>query len=153
MSKYLVLVVFIFVTAFSNSNAEIITVAPEYEERYQDILHELRCLVCQNQTLGDSNSELANDLRVEVKEMLESGASDKEIISFMSDRYGDFVLYKPPVKPRTFLLWFGPFLILLLGLIVAMSFVRKQAKVNSGKQLDADDQARLDNLLNDDRNK
>ena len=77
-------------------HAEIITVAPEYEDRSQHILKELRCLVCQNQTLSDSSSDLANDLRIEVKEMLERGASDKEILKFMSDRYGDFVSMLDP---------------------------------------------------------
>ena len=83
--------VFVLITAFSITYAEMITVGPEHEERFHEILEELRCLVCQNQTLADSSSELANDLRVEVKEMLEKGATNKEIITFMSDRYGDFV--------------------------------------------------------------
>ena len=83
-----------------------VEVAPEYEARYHELLSELRCLVCQNQTIEESNSELAYDLRVEVNKMLNQGASDSEIIKFMADRYGDFVLYKPLVQPKTYLLWF-----------------------------------------------
>lgn len=127
--------------------AEMITVAPEHEERFHEILEELRCLVCQNQTLSDSSSELANDLRVEVKEMLEKGATNKEIITFMSDRYGDFVLYNPPLKPRTFLLWFGPFLLLFGSVLAALLIIRKRSKLNIVGDLDEKDKQKLKDLL------
>ena len=140
---------FLFILAASSVSlqAEIITVAPEYDKRYQHILKELRCLVCQNQTLADSSSNLANDLRVEVKEMLERGSTDKEILQFMSDRYGDFVLYKPPVKPRTLLLWYGPFLLLIGGVIIALIIVRKRSVAASFKELDESEKQRLKDLL------
>lgn len=90
---------------------------PELEKHVMAISEELRCLVCQNQTIADSNAELAVDLRNQVREKLVQGMSDKDIIAFMVERYGDFVLYRPPVKTTTWLLWFGPFLLLIGGVI------------------------------------
>lgn len=131
------------------SSASIITVAPEYEDRYEKILSELRCLVCQNQTVAESPAGLADDFRIEVKEMLERGASDKEILTFMSDRYGDFVLYNPPVKARTFLLWVGPFILLLGGVLIAIMFVRKRSQVTQTSELSEQDKQRLKSLLDE----
>jgi cytochrome c-type biogenesis protein CcmH len=88
---------------------------PELESRYQQLIEELRCLVCQNQSLADSNADLAEDLRTEVYRMLLAGKSDTEIVDFLVQRYGDFVLYQPPLKKTTVLLWLGPFLALGLG--------------------------------------
>ena len=88
---------------------------PELEKHVMAISEELRCLVCQNQTIADSNAELAVDLRNQVREKLVQGMSDKDIIAYMVERYGDFVLYRPPVKATTWLLWFGPFLLLIGG--------------------------------------
>lgn len=88
---------------------------PVLEQRVKAITEELRCLVCQNQTIADSHADLAIDLRNQVREKLAQGMSDKEIIDFMVQRYGDFVLYRPPVKSTTWLLWFGPFLLLAGG--------------------------------------
>jgi cytochrome c-type biogenesis protein CcmH len=82
--------------------------------------NELRCLVCQNQTIADSNAPLAEDLRNQVREKMRQGASDSEIVDFMVARYGDFVLYRPPFKATTFLLWFGPLLLLLAGALVLL---------------------------------
>ena len=87
------------------------------EKHVMAISEELRCLVCQNQTIADSNAELAVDLRNQVREKLEQGMSDKDIIDYMVQRYGDFVLYRPPVKASTWLLWFGPFLLLIGGIV------------------------------------
>ena len=143
-----IIVTFLFM-AYA-SNAEIVTVAPEYEKRYQNILEELRCLVCQNQSLADSGSELAYDLRVEVKEMLEQGSSDKEILKFMSDRYGDFVLYKPPVRPRTLLLWLGPFLLFVGGIVMVLLIVRKRAVAESFRELNEEEKKRIKNILEKD---
>ena len=100
---------------------------PEQQESYETLTKELRCLVCQNQTIADSNAELAADLRQQVYEMLQQGKSKEEIVQFMTDRYGDFVLYKPPFKGKTSLLWIGPIAFLLLGL-VAVFFVIRQRK-------------------------
>jgi cytochrome c-type biogenesis protein CcmH len=99
---------------------------PEQQEAYESLTSELRCLVCQNQTIKDSNAELAGDLRRQVYEMLQQGKSKEEILRFMTDRYGDFVLYNPPFKTKTGLLWIGPAAFLLIGLIVVIIYVRRK---------------------------
>src|SRR5258705_9712591 len=91
---------------------------PVIEKRLMKLSQELRCLVCQNETLADSRADLAEDLRREIREQMKAGKTDQEIIAFLTQRYGDFVLYRPPVKPTTYLLWFGPFLLLIGGLFV-----------------------------------
>lgn len=96
------------------------------EESYKKLIAELRCLVCQNQNLADSNAELAHDMRRKTYEMVTAGKTENEIVDFMVTRYGDFVMYKPPVKQTTFLLWFGPLLFLLVAGVVVVVFMRKQ---------------------------
>jgi cytochrome c-type biogenesis protein CcmH len=100
---------------------------PALQSRYEQINRELRCLVCQNQTIADSNATLAQDLRREVREMIEAGKSDEEIRTFMIERYGDFVLYRPRMTASTFLLWAAPVLLLLLGAFIGIRYVRRQA--------------------------
>ena len=97
------------------------------QARWNHIAAELRCLVCQNESLASSNAELAVDLRREVRGLIEQGQSDAEIRGFLLSRYGDFVMYKPEVKPVTWLLWFGPFVLLLLALAVALRLMRRQS--------------------------
>ena len=92
--------------------------SPRQEAQFNHLLKDLRCLVCQNQDLADSNAELAKDLRLQVYHLVKEGKSDSEINDYLSSRYGDFILFKPPVKGVTLLLWFGPFLFLLLGFII-----------------------------------
>jgi cytochrome c-type biogenesis protein CcmH len=99
---------------------------PLLETRLTRIAEELRCLVCQNQTIADSNSGLAIDLRNQVREMLQQGMSDQQVVRFMVERYGDFVLYRPPVKGSTWLLWFGPFLLFAGGLTLLVAKLRKR---------------------------
>lgn len=106
---------------------------PAQQERYERLIKDLRCLVCQNQSIADSNALLASDLRREVREMMIAGQSDDQIREFMTTRYGDFVLYRPPVSPRTWLLWSAPVLLLFGGLgIAAMVVMRRMraAKAN-----------------------
>jgi cytochrome c-type biogenesis protein CcmH len=98
------------------------------EARAQAIAEQLRCLVCQNQTIADSDAPLALDLRAQVRAQLAQGRSDAQVIDFMVARYGDFVLYRPPVKPMTFLLWFGPLLLLAGGLTQLYRSLRKQER-------------------------
>ncbi len=109
---------------------------PKQQENYETLTKELRCLVCQNQTIADSNAELAADLRRQVYEMLEKGQSREEIVQFMTDRYGDFVLYKPAFKGKTTLLWIAPILFLLLGLSTVFFFIRR--KKASNQPVDSD---------------
>ena len=116
---------------------------PKDESRYQDMLAQLRCLVCQNQNLADSNAELARDLRAKTYEMINAGASDEDIADFMIARYGDFVLYKPPLRLRTTLLWGGPFALLLIALIVFFFTVRRSRVPKDIEDVDREAAARL----------
>lgn len=100
---------------------------PQLEKRVEALSAELRCLVCQNQTLADSHAELALDLKQQVREKLASGMSENDVIDFMVQRYGDFVLYRPPVRATTWLLWFGPFLLLAVGLGLLVRRLRARA--------------------------
>jgi cytochrome c-type biogenesis protein CcmH len=124
------------------------------EHRYYDLIDEIRCLVCQNQSLADSNAELAQDLRKEVYEMIISGKQDEEIHQFLVERYGDFVLYRPPLKQNTWLLWFGPFLLLIIAVIFALIIIRKQSKANTIKtDISEEEQQRLDKILKENATK
>lgn len=121
---------------------------PEDARRYQALVSELRCLVCQNQNLADSNAPLAADLRQLTYGMIREGKSDAEIIDFMVARYGDFVLYRPPLKPATAILWSGPFLLLALGLWLLLRQLRRRAQKQFGEtSLSAEERARLQSML------
>ncbi len=115
------------------------------EARVQRITAELRCLVCQNQTVADSTSDLANDLRREVRAMLARGASDQAVIDFMTARYGDFVLYRPPVKATTVLLWVGPALLLVGGLLTLVLVLRRRSRMPDDA-FEADDAPEVDDI-------
>jgi cytochrome c-type biogenesis protein CcmH len=121
---------------------------PALEERVMNLSRELRCLVCQNETLADSRADLADDLRRQIREQMKAGKSDKEIIGFLTQRYGDFVLYRPPVKPTTYLLWFGPFCLLLIGLFILFRYVKQRRELIIEQPLSADDHRRAETLLN-----
>ena len=122
----------------------------EQEQRYKNIIDELRCLVCQNQNLADSNAGLAVDLRKQVYKMILAGDDDEAIFDYMVTRYGDFVLYRPPFKATTFLLWVGPFIIFALGLFVLIRFIRQRKKVVV-TELNSGDKEKLKQLLNEDK--
>ena len=102
--------------------------SPEVEAEYNQLIDELRCLVCQNQNLAGSDADLAKDLRRETYQMLSAGKSRQEVIDFMVERYGDFVLYRPQFKSSTYLLWLGPFLLLLAVLVVVVRRLRAATK-------------------------
>jgi len=99
---------------------------PVLDKRVADLAHELRCLVCQNQSLAESNASLAVDLRNQIREQLAAGASEQQVIGFMVARYGDFVLYRPPFKATTIALWAGPFLLLALGVVVLVRRIARR---------------------------
>lgn len=113
---------------------------PVLQQRYDRLVNELRCLVCQNNSIADSNATLASDLRRDVRELIAEGRSDAEIRTYMTDRYGDFVLYRPPVAPRTWLLWSAPALLLLSGIAAACVVVSRRARAarNDPSTLDQD---------------
>ncbi len=102
---------------------------PALQARYEHITGELRCLVCQNESIADSNVELAADLRRQVREMLVAGKSDDAIFTFMTDRYGEFVRFRPPVEPKTLLIWGAPFIMLLLGVTIIYRVARQRSRL------------------------
>ena len=122
-------------------------VDPQLEAQVQRVASELRCLVCQNQTIADSHAELAQDLREQVRAMLASGKSEAEVRAFMVARYGDFVLYRPPFKATTLLLWVGPFVLLLAGIWVLRRIAIQRRRVVADTGLSPDEQARLRALV------
>ncbi len=119
---------------------------PGHAARYDALLEQLRCMVCQNQTLKDSHADLAQDLRDEVRRLLEQGNSDVQIRDYLVARYGDFVLYSPPLKVSTWLLWLGPFVLLALALVVVLRLSRSRAPL--ALPLDDAERARLHAALN-----
>ena len=123
---------------------------PEQQKAYELITSELRCLVCQNQTIADSNAELAGDLRRQVFEMLQQGKSKDEIVQFMTDRYGDFVLYNPLLKTKTALLWLGPIAFLMAGFIMVFWVIRRKKKTVNAP-IDQNKQALIHKLLVEDQ--
>jgi cytochrome c-type biogenesis protein CcmH len=123
---------------------------PVLEERARNISRQLRCLVCQNQSIDDSDADLARDLRQLVRERLVAGDTDEEIIAFLTARYGDFVLLKPPVKPATWGLWFGPLALLLIaGAGIAVYLRRRGPSDTASAPLSAEERARLDALMSE----
>ena len=117
--------------------------------RFQALTKELRCPKCQNQNLAGSNSPIAADLRKELYELLQQGKADSEIVNFMVDRYGEFVLYRPRVSSLTYVLWFGPIVLILLGIIVVIVIVRRKPVDKSDLVLSKEQQDKLKNFLND----
>ena len=122
---------------------------PQVEARLKTLAVELRCLVCQNQTLADSHAPLAEDLRREVREMIAKGMSDREIIDFLVQRYGDFVLYRPPWKASTTLLWLGPFLLLIAGATGLVFALRRRQKKLADVTLSEEEHNRVAQLLSE----
>jgi len=102
---------------------------PALQARFEDIAKNLRCLVCQNESVADSNAQLAGDLRRQVREMLIAGKSDDDIFKFMTDRYGDFVRFNPPLEPKTLLIWGAPFVMVLCGGFIVMRIARQRAQM------------------------
>lgn len=120
------------------------------EARYQALTAELRCVVCQNQSVADSNAELAQDVRDLVREKIMAGQTDAEITTFLVERYGDFVLYDPPLKPSTYFLWLGPLIILGIALIALVYFIRRHAQATATPTpLTAAEQDKLEQILKD----
>ena len=124
---------------------------PATEKRLIEISTELRCLVCQNESLAGSNAELANDLRREIRTLINDGKSDDQIMEFMVSRYGDFVRYRPPLKGTTLLLWFGPGLLFVIALVALLRYLRRRDLAIKDAPLSADEQHQAEALLHDKR--
>ena len=152
MRKIFLSIVLIFSIAFTITThageaLDIISFANKSDSaRYQALTHKLRCLVCQNQSLAESDAGLAKDLKREVYDMVNTGTSNEEIIAFLVNRYGDFVLYKPPVKGSTYILWFAPGLLFLFAIIFIFITINKNKKVKSGALTD-EEQKKINVLL------
>jgi len=120
---------------------------PILEQRLVHLTKELRCLVCQNESLADSRADLAGDLRQQIREQMKAGRSDEQIKAWLTQRYGDFVLYRTPIKATTVALWFGPFVLLLAGLAALLLYLRRRRTLVSRAGLSAQDQSRARALL------
>lgn len=126
---------------------------PVLEQRARDLSAEIRCVVCQNESIDSSNAEIAHELRVLVRERLVAGDSDRQVLDYLVARYGDFVLLRPPMKPATYLLWFGPFLMLFLGAVSVFVYFRYLRRASSmPPALSAEEEARLARLLDAEAN-
>ncbi|MDX1519315.1 MAG: cytochrome c-type biogenesis protein, partial [Gammaproteobacteria bacterium] len=123
---------------------------PEHRHRYYALIEEIRCLVCQNQNLADSNADLAQDLRDTILSQINEGKSNDEIMDFLTARYGDFVLYRPPLKPTTIRLWVGPFIILLVALAVLVQSIRTRKSSVSDRDTNPDSEKQIARLLGND---
>ena len=124
---------------------------PVMQDRYMSLIKEIRCLVCQNESLADSQADLAGDLRKDIYNMMGGGKSNEEIIDFLVQRYGDFVLYNPPLEGKTVLLWFLPFVFLIMAVVTVVYFVRQRAAL-SGQGLSVDEKEELDRFLSEKNN-
>ena len=130
-----------------NNTTPLVSDNPALEKRVLEVSNELRCLVCQNQTIADSNADLAVDLKNQVRQQLSEGRSKQEILNYMTERYGDFVLYKPPLNAATLMLWVGPFLLMLLGLIVLVRQIKQRKQELSNETFSAEEIERARQLL------
>ena len=113
-------------------------ISSEQEKRYRDLIEDIRCPVCQGQSIGDSNSDLALDLREQVRKMILDNNTNDEIYSFMVQRYGDFVVFKPPIKPTTYMLWFAPFLFLFICLFFLFRSISSKSRIANKLSIDID---------------
>ena len=148
MMRSLLIVILLFTSAQASARISAYEFDNAQQESiYNELVDELRCLVCQNQTIADSNAELAQDMKRKTHELVMQGKTKKEISDFMVQRYGNFVQYKPPVEPTTYLLWAGPFIILFIGLFFLIKIIRNR-KVEKPAVLSDDDKSRAADLLN-----
>jgi cytochrome c-type biogenesis protein CcmH len=131
----------------SAQEARPVAADPALEKKVITLSNELRCLVCQNQTIADSNAELAVDLRNQVRKQLSEGKSDREILDYMVQRYGEFVLYRPPLSYKTILLWAGPFALLLIAMFILVQQIRLRHKRLASEEFDQMDLSRARKLL------
>lgn len=142
------LIAFLFFTFFAiAANAQPVTDEAVVEQRLAKLSHELRCLQCRNQTLAESPAGLAEDLRREIRVQIRAGKSDQEIIAFLTQRYGDFILYKPRVTAITYLLWFGPFVLLLGGMVFLFRYIKQRRDSITEQPMSDADRRRAEELL------
>jgi cytochrome c-type biogenesis protein CcmH len=151
--RWLLVIILLIPSLAAAEEARPLADNPQVEARLKALAVELRCLVCQNQTLADSNAPLAEDLRREVREMIAKDMSDRDIIDFLVQRYGDFVLYRPPWKATTTLLWLGPFLLLIAGATALVLALRRRQKKLADVTLSEAEHNRVAQLLSEGANR
>lgn len=147
MSRWIIALLLCLSTAAGAEEAKPLTDDPLLEQRLIKLSEDLRCLVCQNESLAGSRAELAQDLRREIRDQMRSGKNDEQVIDYLTQRYGDFVLYKPPVKPVTWLLWFGPFILLIGALWGYVRFLKQRAVKVAEETLSDEERKRVEALL------
>ena len=146
--KTILIVLIMAVTSTSFAKEAVPTAEdPELEKKVNEISAELRCLVCQNQTIADSHAALAVDLKNQVREMVREGKTRDDVVDYMVARYGDFVRYRPPVKPETYLLWIGPFLLLAGGIVLLMVNLKRRKAMVVDTPLSEEEHQKLDSIL------
>ena len=154
MIRYLFLLVLVLPFTVQANSIEVYTFDnKEQEKQYHSLIEDLRCLVCQNQNIAESNAELAKDMRRKTYEMIKQGQSETEISEYMVTRYGDFVLYRPPFNPMTWLLWFGPVLVFVFGVIFVIRLMKSQSTESQAVSLNEEEVERIKNLHAEQDNK
>ncbi len=147
MKQFAVIITFLLIIA----GVAVVRAQPtddvQLEQRMQALTQQLRCLVCRNETLADSPADVAEDLRRQIRDQMKAGKSDQEIIAFLTQRYGDFVLYKPPVKSTTYLLWFGPFVLLIGGTFLLYKYLGQRRRMIADKPLTEEERKLAEELL------
>jgi cytochrome c-type biogenesis protein CcmH len=151
--RWLLVIILLIPSLAAAEEARPLADNPQAEARLKHLAVELRCLVCQNQTLADSNAPLAEDLRQEVRKMIAKDMSDKDIIEFLVARYGDFILYRPPLKATTTLLWLGPFVLLIAGVAALVLALRRRQKKLADVSLSEEERNRVARLLSEGANR
>ncbi len=146
MKSLLLILIFVF-SAFTVNDVKAQTNGTQTEQRIRQLSEKIRCLVCQNQSLADSPAELAGDMRREVREQVAAGRSDHQILDYLVQRYGDFVLYEPPFKATTLLLWIGPFVLLAVAALVLVATLRRRRRAPDEPALAADDKRLVERVL------
>lgn len=143
----LIALLFVICFAVAAAYAQPVTDEAVVEQRLAKLSQELRCLQCRNQTLADSPAGLAEDLRREIRIQIRAGKSDQEILAFLTQRYGDFILYRPRVTATTYLLWFGPFALMLVGMILLFLYIKRRRDSITERPMTAEDRRRAEELL------
>ena len=149
MKRWMLLALLCLPLALHATEAKPLAEDEVVEQRLIKIAEEMRCLVCQNESLAGSRADLAEDLRREIRVQIRQGKSDQEVMEFMVTRYGDFVRYRPPVKPTTWLLWFGPFLLLVAAVGLLVRVLRRRNRLSPETPLTAEQKQQAEALLRD----
>jgi len=151
VKRVLTVVFFCMLWSFAAAKVEVVEFSdPEDSKRYKTLIKELRCMVCQNQNIASSNADLAKDLRQQVYQRIANGETNEQIVAFMVARYGDFVLYKPPLNAKTSLLWLGPFVLLIVAVSVMIILIRKR-KIQTTSDIDDEEIDRVRRLLDNNK--